>query len=247
MKYRNWRSFLNKSLLVTFMYIFVFIKQLLFTEGTLFDKINNFFHGNLIFLLEYGLGFFICIGILIYGIILLIAYLSSKGKYLYLLWYGLIYFLLGCTMMFLESLYIEYIDYIILSLLLIHGLCKCIFRSSYSKLIYTFDILIGLYAIIVAVLCLLMPTIINLYYLFMIYVFLELVITIVRLSNDKSYIKAEIEEETINNKAILSEENIGNNIKEDTKRSKKDKERKENVEVIDLERFFKVKGNEKIS
>lgn len=223
MKYRTWKSFFSKSLLVPFILIALLCGNIIIEKIEFFQSfnINYFFSG----------------GIVGYGVVLIIQYLASKGKYKYLVIYGLIYSLIGVINLFIDTLYSNYFTQIYLALYIIHGLFKIIIRNSYNKIIRFTELGLGVLYILFSGLIIMDVNKMVLLILLIGLLLIECFIVFYRIKDDRKFIKEEIKEQEIENKATIKREEYVRSQEVNRKSNKKID--KEQVEIIDLERFFK--------
>lgn len=223
MKYRTWKSFFSKSLLVPFILIALLCGNIIIEKIEFFQSfnINYFFSG----------------GIVGYGVVLIIQYLASKGKYKYLVIYGLIYCLIGVINLFIDSLYSNYFTQIYLALFIIHGVFKIVIRNSYNKIIRFTELGLGVLYILFSGLIIMDVNKMILLILLIGLLLIESFIVFYRIYNDRKFIKEEIKEQEIENKATIKKEEYVRSQEMNKKTNKKID--KEQVEIIDLERFFK--------
>lgn len=230
MEFNNWKSFLSKSILAPLLVIIILLyRKFLFIEES---DLTALIFGGLIF----G-----------YGLIIVAIKIFKKDKYNYLLTYGLLYALVGSVSIFFFPLYIENFDmflYVISVIFLIHAFAKVFNRTLRNNFIRVLDIIIGLIWIVLVVLSVYsIKTENSLISNFAEWVGIglsgfEIILFIVRriiYYKENSQILKElkiVERATPKGKTALR------NVDEPSYKKKKQKEGK--VEVIDLERFFKV-------
>lgn len=229
MEFNNWKSFISKNILAPLLVIVVLLseKYLILEEGNLTPMVFG-------------------ATILGYGILLVFIKTLNNEKYNYLLVYGLIYSLIGSMSIFFFPLYNQYFDlflYTISILYLIHGFGKMFFRTLQNNFIRVLDVLLGALWIGLVVLSVYsikmnneqIKTIVHIVG-FAISVF-EIILCLIRRVIYYKENAQIIKEMRIVERATPKGKSGSNNIKESNIKKKKKKEG--NVEVIDLERFFK--------
>ncbi len=230
MEFNNWKSFLSKSILAPLMVITILLyRRFLFVEES---DLTALIFGGLIF----G-----------YGLIIVAMKIFKKDKYNYLLIYGLLYALIGSVSIFFFPLYMESFDiflYVISVIFLIHAFAKVFSRTLRNNFIRVLDIITGLIWIVLVVLSVYSiktenGLISNLVEWAGIGLSgFEIILFIVRrivYYKENSQILKELK---IVEKATPKGKTALRNVDEPSYNKKKQKEGK--VEVIDLERFFKV-------
>ena len=230
MEFNNWKSFLSKSILAPLLVITILLYQkFLFVEES---DLAALIFGGIIF----G-----------YGLIIITIKIFKKDKYNYLLIYGLLYSLIGSVSIFFFPLYLENFDiflYVVSVIFLIHAFAKVFNRTLKNNVIRVLDIIIGLIWIALVILSVYSikkenDSIFNLVEWTGIGLSgFEIILFIARrivYYKENSQILKELK---IVEKASPKGKNELKKVDEPLYKKKKQKEGK--VEVIDLERFFKV-------
>ncbi len=256
MKYQNWKSYLSKSLFILFLALAI-LSTKLFSDEFVSDPISiNYLLDGMIFV--YGV-----VLILIYLIV------NNKYLYLlnYGLMYACFGCLLMFISMAIESLFkdiglnlvlinsfdqrlnISYYELIIIITTLLHGIFKLSFSDTYSKFIRIIEIIVGALFVLLS----LMGIYIDLHAIYaniniaflnsfnnfifitwLILVLIDTILFVLRIVKNRKYIKEEIEEQLITSKASFRQGNDNND-----EYTKKKRKTSEDIEVIDLEKFFK--------
>lgn len=230
MEFNNWKSFLSKSILAPLLVLTILLYQkFLFVEE---NDLTAYIFGGLIF----G-----------YGLLIIVTKIFKKEKYNYLLTYGLLYSLIGSISIFFFPLFMGSFDiflYVISVMFLIHAFSKVFFRTLRNNIIRVLDIIIGLTWISLVVLSVYSIKVDNAL-IFNIVLWtgiglssFEILLFIVRrfIYYKENY--QVLKELKIVEKASPKGKNELKKVDEPLYKKKKQKEGK--VEVIDLERFFKV-------
>ena len=256
MKYQNWRSYLSKSLFILFLALSILLLKL-FPDTFVADSIKiNYLLDGMIFV--YGV-----VLILIYLIV------NNNYLYLlnYGLMYACVGCLLMFTSYMVESIFedigfnfvvinsfdarfnMSYFEFIIILITLLHGIFKLSFSDTYSKLIRVIEIVVGALFVILSFVCAYIDlhavySNINIEFLnsfnnfifitWLILVLVDTVLFVLRIVRNRKFIKEEIEEQMITSKASFRQGN-----EENDEYKKKKRRATGDIEVIDLERFFK--------
>ena len=256
MKYQNWKSYLSKSLFILFLALSILLLKV-FPDAFVSDSINiNYLLDGMIF--AYGV-----VLILIYLIV------NNNYLYLlkYGLMYACVGCLLMFTSYMMESLFedigfnfviinsfdsrfnMSYFEFIIIFTTLLHGIFKLSFSDTYSKLIRVIEIVVGALFVLVSFICIYIDlhaiySNINIDFLnsfnsfifitWLILVLIDTILFVLRIVRNRKFIKEEIEEQMITSKASFRQ---GNDENDEYK--KKKRRASGDIEVIDLEKFFK--------
>jgi len=263
MKYQNWKSYLSKSLFILFLALAVLLMKLfpdkvvaddininyllngmIFTYGVVLILIYLIVNNKYLYLLNYGL-IYACIGCVLMFIALMVeSYFDSLG------------FNFVVINSFDSRFNMSYFEFIIIACGLLHGIFKLSFSDTYSKLIRAIEIVVGALFVLLSLVWLYIDihavyANINIEFLnsfnglvlitWFILVLTDTVLFVLRLVRNRKFIKEEIEEQMITSRASFRQ---GNDRSDDYK--KKKRRAATDIEVIDLEKFFKQdEANEK--
>lgn len=143
----------------------------------------------------------------------------------------------------------SYFEFIIIFTTLLHGIFKLSFSDTYSKLIRVIEIVVGALFVLVSFICIYIDlhaiySNINIDFLnsfnsfifitWLILVLIDTILFVLRIVRNRKFIKEEIEEQMITSKASFRQ---GNDENDEYK--KKKRRASGDIEVIDLEKFFK--------
>lgn len=257
MKYQNWKSYLNKSLNILFLALAIILVKvipssiitdeldlnylldgMIVAYGVVLVLIYLIINKKYLYLVKYGLIY------IIYGATLMFISPTIEG----ILDDASIHFVVMHS--FTDKFSETYFEIIIMIVMLLHGIFKLAFSDTYSTLVRVIEVFVG----IVFILTTLLFVYANIHalrsgfdisfldgfvkilpYIFFVLVIIDTALFVFRFVKNGKYIKEEIEEQIIESKASFRKDNIF-----DDDNHKKIKRRiRSNVEVIDLERFFK--------
>ena len=259
MKYQNWKSYLSKSLFILFLGIAVLLVKIFsksIIEKTEDDLYINYLLDGMIFL--YGV-----------VLILVYLFVNKKYLYLlnYGLIYAIIGCALMFVSPMIESYFDNaninfvminkfdqafnqsYFEVLLILEIIIHGIFKLIVSDTYSKMVRVLEIFNGITFIILGFIFIygnlsifnidfslsFLDNILNYaFYILLLLIFIDALLFILRIIKNRSFIKEEIEEQILESKASLRNTN-DNYVNQNNKKRRHN----ENVEVIDLEKFFK--------
>lgn len=261
MKYQNWKSYLNKSLYLLFLALAIlllkaipekfiedeidlsyFLNGLIVAYGVVLVLIYLIINKKYLYLVKYGLIY------IVYGATLMFIAPTLES----LLDDASIHFVVinGFSEKFNET----YFEAIIIIVMLLHGIFKLIFSDTYSILVRVIEIFVGILFILTALIFVyanihyaknsfdigFLDGIIKILpYIFFSLVIVDTLLFVFRFVKNGKYIKEEIEEQIIESKASFRKENT---IEDDTQKKRK-RRINSDVEVIDLEKFFKSEHN----
>lgn len=259
MKYQNWRSYLSKSLFILFLgisillvklfsksilkhelddlYINYLLDGMIFLYGIVLILIYLIINKKYIYLLNYGLLYAIIGCCLMFVSPTFESYLDSANIHFTVI------------NKFEDSFHETYFEMILILEIIIHGIFKLIVSDTYSKMVRILEIFAGIMFITLGFVFIygnLNTFNINInigfinyirdyaFYFLMLLLLIDIFLFVLRIVKNRSFIKEEIEEQILESKASFrnSDDNFDN---------QKNRKRKhnDNVEVIDLERFFK--------
>lgn len=261
MKYQNWKSYLNKSLYLLFLALAIILVKvvpssiitdeldlnyllngLIVAYGIVLVLIYLVINKKYLYLVKYGLIY------IMYGATLMFISPTIEG----LLDDASIHF--GVINSFSDKFNETYFEAIIMIVMLLHGIFKLIFSDTYSILVRVIEIFVGILFIITTLLFIYANihymkesfdiSFLDSYVKYLPYIFFSLVIIdtilfVFRFVKNGKYIKEEIEEQIIESKASFRKENT---IEEENQKKRK-RRFNSDVEVIDLEKFFKSEHN----
>ena len=259
MKYQNWKSYLSKSLFILFLGISILLVKI-FSKSIL-EKSEDVLYIN--YLLD---GMIFLYGVIL---VLIYLFINKKYLYLlnYGLLYAIIGCALMFISPMIESYFDAaninfvminkfdqafnqtYFEILLILEIIIHGIFKLIVSDTYSKMVRVLEIFNGIMFIFLGLIFIygnlsILNININLsflsgildyaVYILILLILIDVLLFILRIIKNRSFIKEEIEEQILESKASLR----NNNDSYDNQYNKR-RRHNDNVEVIDLEKFFK--------
>ena len=210
---------------------------MIFAYGVVLILIYLIVNNNYLYLLNYGL-MYACVGCLL----MFTSYMVES-----------IFEDIGLNFVVINSFdarfNMSYFEFIIILITLLHGIFKLSFSDTYSKLIRVIEIVVGALFVILSFVCAYIDlhavySNINIEFLnsfnnfifitWLILVLVDTVLFVLRIVRNRKFIKEEIEEQMITSKASFRQGN-----EENDEYKKKKRRATGDIEVIDLERFFK--------